>query len=497
MNRLDALHKLKEAKIELARIDFWEYCKTDDPEFFNERHSYLRDFARTMQEFSERRIYRLERAGREDNFGWKIARRVEDIPENAEICLRIIINMPPRHGKSRLVVLWESWLLGRDITTKIMCGSYNDDTAGDLSRSVRDKISETSISPWKIIFSDVFPGCRLKVGDSSVGRWALEGRFFNYRATGVGGSATSKGADVLVVDDPIKNADEAFNETIMQKTCSWITDTLLSRMEGLALFALVMTRWPGGDPAEEFLIGENAHLYYVISKPACLDEEKGIMLNSEILAFKTFKERLIDTDESVFMANYQQLIVNPKGALYKVFQTYHHLPTDTEGKPVYDALIFYCDSADGGGDYTTMLCGVEYQKLVYLTGVFYKCVKSEEAIVEIAQMLKDCKIREGRVESNSGGKAFAKDLEKELKRINHTCYVEWFHQSGNKNSRILSNAATVQKSMRYPVDWTVRWRDYAHAMKSYLRVGRNKHDDAPDGTTGLIEYVESRGVILL
>lgn len=493
--RLEELERIRKLKIRLAKMDFWEYCRLEDPEFYSEDRVYLRNFAKLLQAFYERRIQRISMGSREDNFGWMVR---EERIEAWETCQRLIVNMPPRHGKTRTVALFESWILGKDQENRIITGSYNDDTAADLSRMVRDKVSEAPQNRWKVPFSEVFHGVKLKTGDSSVKRWALEGQFFNYMAAGIGGSATGKGCSLLVIDDPIKNAEEAFNAGTMAGVRSWITDTMLSRMEGDALFFIVMTRWPGQDPVEEFLDerNPNANLYYQLSMPAHLGD--GVMLNPDVLSYKTYCERKVDTDEMVFSANYDQEIITPSNSLYRKLSCYEQLPRDVEGKELFDARLAYIDSADGGGDYTCAIAAIEWQKDLYVTGVVYESGPAEDIEPMVADMLVATDTREACFESNSGGKAFAKGVEKHLQAKNvRTVGIEWIHQSANKESRILTNAAAVQKRVFYPLDWKARWPEYAKAMTKYLRVGRNKHDDAPDATTGLVEFSDNRGVILL
>ena len=74
---------------------------------------------------------------------------------------------------------------------------------------------------------------------------------------------------------------------------------------------------------------------------------------------------------------------------------------------------------------------------------------------------------------------------------NHTI-VKWYHQSKNKKARILSNSTWVMEHIYYPVNWRDRWPEYYEAMASYQKEGKNKHDDAPDATTGVAERTSQR-----
>ena len=471
---LDQIHAIRNAKIKLARIDFWEFCVLEDPGFFHKRHGYLRDLAKLLQDFHERKL------GAE-----------------GRVYERMIINMPPRHGKTRIVSLFEAWLLGIDPRTKIITGSYNDAAASDISRNVRNKIAEDSTEKWKVIYREIFPESAIKIGDSSVMRWALEGQFFNYLASGVGGSATGKGCSVLVVDDPVKNAEQANNKLAMDTVTTWMNDTMLSRMEGNALFLIVMTRWPGGDPCEDALTGQNAGLYYHYTLPAHLGSGK--MLNEDVLSYETYMARKKDTSPEVFAANYDQQIIVPRNALYRELKTYERLPRDDEGKERADRKIAYTDTAEGGGDYVCSIAGVEADGNVYVTGVVYTAEAHEEAEPEVAEMLVRTGTKEAMFESNTGGKRFAESVDRII-RATHNVFsvsIDWEHQSANKETRILTNASNIQRRVYFPVDWETKWPEFCVALRSYVRVGRNKHDDAPDALTGLLEFCDNGGVILL
>ena len=88
------------------------------------------------------------------------------------------------------------------------------------------------------------------------------------------------------------------------------------------------------------------------------------------------------------------------------------------------------------------------------------------------------------IESNNGGRGFARNVQRKAT----AAHVEWFHQSGNKESRILTNSATVLQNIRFPEGWRLRWPElYAH-LTTYKRLFKaNKNDDAPDALTGIVE----------
>lgn len=150
---------------------------------------------------------------------------------------RLIILAPPRHGKSELVSrLFPAWLLGNNPDEQVIGCSYNDDTAKDFNRDVQQYMLADAYRP-------TFPDARLNdrnvvsVADSMALRNArvfeMVGRRGYYRAAGVhGGTITGKGATVGIIDDPIKNHEEAYSITMRNRVWNWYTSTFYTRGEG-------------------------------------------------------------------------------------------------------------------------------------------------------------------------------------------------------------------------------------------------------------------------
>src|SRR5699024_2843664 len=106
----------------------------------------------------------------------------------------LVINLPPRHGKSRTIGCFVEWVLGRDQTQKIMTGSYNETLSTTFSSGVRDTISEQKADPERLVYSDIFPGVSIKRGDGAMNLWSLTGGYYTSPATSPGGTATGFGA---------------------------------------------------------------------------------------------------------------------------------------------------------------------------------------------------------------------------------------------------------------------------------------------------------------
>lgn len=136
---------------------------------------------------------------------------------------RLAIAVPPRHGKSMLgTIALPAWLHGRDPRLKIVCASYSDQLAKSFATQGRDLMRSTQ-------FRDVFPGAMLEPGGSALEELRTTNKGYRL-ATSVGGVVTGKGADFIVVDDPLK-ALEASSENARQSVFEWMTQSLMSRFD--------------------------------------------------------------------------------------------------------------------------------------------------------------------------------------------------------------------------------------------------------------------------
>ena len=478
-------------KYQKARENFWDYEKMINPKFFKETRPHLKDIAQKLQAAYERRIYKYNL----DDPEWKIAESVEEVAklrkENPDlvVCRRFMLNMPPRHGKSYSVSLFTDWALGKNNENRVIAVSYNEILAGRFSSTVRDGIDATKIDDSINIFSDVFPATKIKAGDASKQIWSLEGQFFNYLGTGFGGTITGVGCNIGIIDDPIKNDKEAFNDRILSEQWSWYTDTFLSRVEEDGLYIIIMTRWSKKDLCGRLLDSSEGKEWYELRQQACQDEVNRIMLCPELFSFQSYVKKKALTSKPIMEANYQQNPIDVKGALYTNFKTYETVPVDGNGKPLFERIKAYVDTADTGNDFLCSIVYGEYNMEAYVLDIIYTQDPMEVTEEEVAASFYFNKVNDADIESNNGGRGFARAVEKKLKEKYHSnqTIINWFHQSENKIARIRAAATWVMNHIYYPVIWMDRWPDYYIAMKTYKSKGDNDHDDGPDATTGVAE----------
>lgn len=454
-----------EAKKELARREFFFYCNLMAPNFYKRNRKYLVEICNDLQSFYE---------------------SDDDV---------LIVNLPPRHGKSRTATLFVEWLLGKNPNEKIMTGSYNETLSTTFSKTVRNDIQAIKADRNKVVYSEIFPKTKIKRGDGAMNLWSLEGSYNNYLATAPGGTATGFGASLIVIDDLIKNAEEAYNETALDKQYDWFVNTMLSRLEEGGKIIIIMTRWSSKDLAGRALkyFEEIGMKIKHINMKALQDD--GTMLCDEVLSKRSYEMKVAAMGKDIASANYQQEPIDMQGRLYEYFKTYDKIPCDSNGNHLFKVIKNYTDTADTGADFLCSICYGVYGRDVYVLDVLYTKAGMEVTEEQTAEMLYRNGVNRADIESNNGGRGFARNVRRILdeRYPDHKTIIKWFHQSKNKEARIYSNSAFVMNNIYFPNGWENKWKEFYLALFEYQREGKNKHDDAPDAITGVREKAIRKG----
>lgn len=445
---------LLQARLSLARKSFFDYCNLMTPKFYKYERQYLVDLCNDMQSFKD-----------DDN----------DI---------LIINVPPRHGKSLTATKYTQWLLGYDPTLRIMTGSYNERLSTNFSKQVRNAIAEIKAESDIIVYSDVFPQTKIKYGEAQMNLWSLEGsQTNNYLATSPTGTATGFGADIIIIDDLIKNAEEANNANVLDKHWEWFSDTMLSRLESGGKIMLIMTRWSSQDLAGRALEELPGNGYKVKHINLKAKKDDGLMLCDDILSLEEFSRKSKTMSPEIASANYQQEPIDLQGKLYGEFKTYR-------SKPEFKSIESYTDTADTGSDYlASYIYGVTFDDEAYILDVIYTKEPMEITEPLLAKKLYENKVNTAHIESNNGGRGFSRNVTDLLKNkyATNRVVIKPFTQSKNKTARILTNATWVTEHIYFPENWGNKWPELYKSLTTFQREGKNKHDDAEDAITGVAE----------
>jgi len=171
---------------------------------------------------------------------WQYARHfslIEDVMMEvvAGRVKRLIINMPPQNGKSSFIShYFTAWYLGRFPNKKVILTSYEADFAASWGRKARDTLEQ---------FGERIFGIKVSQKSAAANFWQLENHQGYMATAGAGGPITGKGADLMIIDDPIKNQEEALSVNATQKIIDWYRSTVMTRMAPDGIIIIIMTRW--------------------------------------------------------------------------------------------------------------------------------------------------------------------------------------------------------------------------------------------------------------
>jgi predicted phage terminase large subunit-like protein len=271
---------------------------------------------------------------------------------------KLMISLPPRHLKSEMVtVRYSAWRLERNPEMRVMVGAYSSTLAKRFSRKAR-RIAETRIP--------------LARDRKAVDEWETEAGG-SFRAAGVGAGITGMGANLIIIDDPVRNRKDAESQTYRDAVYDWYTDDLFTRQdsEGCAII-IIMTRWHEDDLEGRILASEDGPNWTVISLPAEAEEEDplgrevGEALCPERYDLEALAERKRVMGNSYY-ALFQQRPQPREGLMFK-----RHWFEIVDAAPANSTRVRWWDNAatEGDGDYTAgVLLARSPQKIYYVEDV--------------------------------------------------------------------------------------------------------------------------------
>ncbi len=180
---------------------------------------------------------------------------------------RLMIFMPPRHGKTMLASeYFISWYMGRNPSHQIIYATYSHERAGDVGKKIRDQM----VDP---LHRAIFRNCSISADSKSASKLSTNQKG-NVFSVGTGGAVTGRGADIFLIDDPIKGAEEADSKNAQLKLQEWFSAVAYTRLMPKAAIILIMTRWNYFDLAG-WLITEKPHENWaILSLPAIAEYDE-------------------------------------------------------------------------------------------------------------------------------------------------------------------------------------------------------------------------------
>lgn len=394
-----------------------------------------------------------------------IAKKLEQVA-NGEIT-RLIICMPPRHGKSELASRrFPAWYLGRYPSEQIIAASYNSDLANDFGREVRNIVNSPD---YKNVF-DV----ELSQDSKAANRWHTNKQGM-YVAAGVGTAVTGRGANILLIDDPFKDRQDADSEIQRQRVWDWYTSTAYTRLMQKGAIVVINTRWHDDDLTGRLLAAQQngGDKWEVLSLKAINDNGEALWpTDYPIERLEQIKGVLPSRD---WNSLYQQDPIPDDGEYFKKewFLEYEKLPSDLTYFGASDYAV-----TDGDGDFTEHgIFGLDHSGNLYLVDWWYGKTTTDVWIDAKCDLIikykPDCWFGESGVIRRS----IEPFLIRRMTERNAMCRIEWLASVSDKESRARGFQALASMG-KIHVPKNAMYKD--HVMSQLIRFPAAKHDDAVD-----------------
>lgn len=432
-------------------------------------------------------------------FHYEIAWRLEEFLEQVRRgeSPRLMICMPPRHGKSELATQkFPAWALGKYPELEFIVSSYSSDLAIDFGQNTRDAMQSDE---YKNIFAT-----RLRLDTTAKGKWMTEERG-GYTATGVGGSLTGRGFNIGIVDDPFKNRQEADSETTREAVWKWYTSTFLTREEGNGGIIVILTRWHDDDLAGRILEkGEQdplADQFELMVYPAIAEEDEEFRQKGEALweakySIKKLLQRKASIGTSEFGALYQQDPIDQENATFNK-GWFQHKTMDEVNKMFTRKYVtidpqFLRPEKQKKSDHTGVIRNyVDTNNTWHIRAERHKL--NSKGLIDLIFKLHKEGFEEIGVESSAYTEAIAPFMEDEMrKRGEFPNVVELKHGGIKKEIRIKG------LTPRYETGTVVHIEGYdCEALEGeLLRFPKSKYDDLSDAEAyqlGMAERADEEG----
>ena len=398
---------------------------------------------------------------------------------------RLIITFPPRHGKSELTSRrYPAYLLGRDPYRHIILATYNQPFAEDFGRKVRDIMQSPS-------YAEIFPEATLAKGSQAADRLATEeGGMAAF--VGRKGSTTGRGADFLIIDDPLKDSNEAQSPTIRDECWSWFNNTASTRlMTDTGVIIIIMTRWHEDDIVGRLTDPANAHYnaaeaaeWKIINIPA-LAEENDVLGRKpgEALWPSKFGVKYLQSMKrrlgKAFSSLYQQHPTPEDGDFFQadMMRTYRRedLPKNLRIYAASDHAVGIKQEHDKN---CFLIIGVDTRDHIWILDCWWRRAKTNVSVEAMLSLMKLWKpttwwAESGHITKSIGPFLFARMIADKV-------YVHVKEQSTNHGDK-LQRAQSIQGRMSMGmVHWPAFESWYEDAKSELMKFPGGKHDDFVD-----------------
>lgn len=418
----------------------------------------------------------------------------------------LFISMPPRVGKTTILMFFVTWLIGRNSESSNLYSAYSD----TITKAFYNGVLETIQDPVTYLWKDVFPNAKV-VGTNSADETLNIDRRKRYPSLTcrslygtLNGACDCNGVEIS--DDLIGGIEEALNKDRLMSAWSKVDNNLLPRAKEKAKILWCGTRWSMIDPAGlrmELLQNDERFKTrrFAIINLAALDENDKSQFDYDYgVGFSTeyYQQRRAsferNNDMASWTAQYMGEPIERDGALFSPedFRYYNgELPTDVEPDRIFMAV----DPAFGGGDFVASPVCYQYGEDIYVHDVVYDNGDKKVTQPLLVKAVITNNVQAMQVEANKSTESYKEGIEEELRRQGYRLNITTKAAPTDKAKyqRIFDKAPDIREIMifREPGKRDKAYSLFMQNVFSYKLLGKNKNDDAPDSLTMAVSMVRN------
>ena len=491
-------NKVKGKALDLCEVDVRHY------EVYN---SALRYLASKHMDFDSYMLYVEKNRDAEEQYYLprreQLKKYVAEMQRLIDDELDILsLSMPPGTGKTTMGEFFMSFVMGHFPNTPNLMSSHS----GFMTRMFYDavlNIIKSNEYCWADVFPDVvFESTNAKEETINLGKWqpfkTLTCRPIRASLTGV-----TRCEGYLYVDDLVSGIEEALSKERLDKLYGEYTTDLKSRKKKKAKEIHIATRWSVHDVIgrlERQYEGTDRAKFIAIPDIDSETGESNFDYDYDVgFDAKYFKDMELSMDDVSYRCLYKSDPIEREGILYHPEDLKRYLgglPIGEDGETKEpDAILAICDTKDTGTDYNFLGVFYQYGERFYLEDVVFKNIDPGTLDTLNADMLVKHKVQQAQFESNKEGSRTANKVDEIVKEKGGRCHITKKYTTQNKETKIIVNSPWVKEHVYFKDSSEYEPRsDYGVMMSflcSYTQLGKNKHDDAPDGLAMFALFVNS------
>lgn len=461
---------------------YWEYLLFEAPDLFDSYCLYMEKNRPDKKKFYLPRRKTLK----------MVADDLQDLEDGSLDFLGI--SLPPRVGKSTICIFFLSWIMGKRPTSHNGMAGHSGYLADGFYSEVLSLIESADYT-----FGQIFQGVSVKRKSAEKNEIYLtdNDRFATLTCRGIDGTWTGA-VDIspdgyLYVDDLIRDRTESLSPIRLENRYQDYLNVLVDRKNDGSRELMVGTRWNTIDPMGMVKEDKRGNDRYRFREIPALNEDGESNFAYRHNGFSTqyyldVKSRL---DANEWMAKYQQQPFVREGLLFPPDELRYYNGILPEGD---SRVVSACDVAWGAGDSLSMPIGREYENgdVYIFDWVFNKGVKEVTLPIVTGRIVSN-EITEINFEANNGGDMYRKYVDEKLSDMGYRCSCSDTRAPGNmeKMTKIIAASGDIKRRLIF-LDEDHRTKEYQAAMDElciFVQIGKNIHDDAPDGLTQLVRFI--------